>query len=178
MNLDITIFNWFNSLAERSSLGNKLIVFFAQYLPYLVVVVFIVLLYFSIYPRREKIYIFLVGIFAAIVSRFGITVLIRYLYYRPRPFITYQVHQLIPESNGSFPSGHASFLFALAATIYLYNKKWGIWVFIISLFICIARIMAGVHYPSDILAGIIVGVTVGSIVAKLAENPKIKGLTR
>jgi membrane-associated phospholipid phosphatase len=38
------------------------------------------------------------------------------------------------------------------------NKKLGITLYIVSFVACIARIMAGVHYPSDILGGIVLGV--------------------
>ena len=66
----------------------------------------------------------------------------------------------------------------MAATIYLYNKKWGIGFFIAALLMNISRIVAGVHYPSDILGGMIVGVIVAYVVFYLAEKKKTKEITR
>ncbi|MGC8651416.1 MAG: phosphatase PAP2 family protein, partial [Minisyncoccia bacterium] len=66
----------------------------------------------------------------------------------------------IPESGWSFPSGHATFFFALAAAVYLYNKKWGRGLFLAALIITLSRIIVGVHYPSDILGGMVIGMIV------------------
>jgi len=126
MALDAGLFHFLNDLTGKSRLFDISIVFLASYLQYVLVAVFISLLYFSVYPRREKIRIFLVTVASAIVARFGITEIIRFFYHRPRP----HAYQLIIENGWSFPSGHSAFFFAMATAIYLYNKKWGIGFFI------------------------------------------------
>ena len=89
-----------------------------------------------------------------------ITELIRFIWHRPRPFVAHQVNQLIEHSaSGSFPSGHIAFLFALAMTVYFFNIKIG-WIFLcLSFLVGLARVFVGIHYPLDILGGIIVGIT-------------------
>ena len=84
----------------------------------------------------------------------------RYFYYYPRPFVIFQdVNQLLlHEQTGSFPSGHASFYFALAMGVYLYNKKLGKIYFILAFLISFARVFAGIHWPFDIAGGLAVGV--------------------
>jgi len=58
----------------------------------------------------------------------------------------------------------------MAAAIYFYNKKWGIGFFIAAVMMNISRIIAGVHYPSDILAGMVVGIAVAYAVFCLVKK--------
>lgn len=70
---------------------------------------------------------------------------------------------LIPEpSDASFPSGHASHAFVAVAVIWIMmSKKYGIIALIISAIIAWSRLYLGVHYPSDVIAGIIIGIIAG-----------------
>jgi undecaprenyl-diphosphatase len=170
MTLDVKLLYFFNNFAGKSQLFNTLTVFLASYLQYFLVVAFLLLLYFSAYSKRKKIYIFWTTTISSMVARLGITEIIRFFYHRPRPFITYQVHQLLSGNDWSFPSGHSAFFFAMATAIYLYNKKWGVGFFIAAVIMNISRIIAGVHYPSDILGGMIVGVAVAYAVFYLTKK--------
>ncbi len=169
MVLDIELFYLLNNFSGKSRLFDILVVFFASYLQYFVVATFLLFLCFSVYSKREKLYMFWTTVISIIVARLGITEIIRFFYHRPRPFLAFQVHKLL--SNGwfysdkewSFPSGHSAFFFAMAAAIYFYNKKWGIGFFTAAVLMNISRIIAGVHYPSDILAGMIIGMLTGYI---------------
>ena len=67
----------------------------------------------------------------------------------------------------SFPSGHAAIFFAIAMAIYFFNKKLGIVFFIGAVLIGFARIFTGIHWPSDVLAGAIIGIISGIIIIKL-----------
>jgi len=163
MVFDIELFYLLNNLAGQSPFLDSVIVFLASYLPYLVVGIFLVLIFFSAYSRREKIEILLVTGIAVLIARFGITELIRLFVHRPRPFLTLPVHQLLTDSAWSFPSGHVTFFFALSTAVYLYNKKWGIGFFIATVFITVSRVIAGIHYPSDILGGAVIGITVAYV---------------
>jgi len=58
----------------------------------------------------------------------------------------------------------------MATVVYLYNKKWGIGFFIATILITLGRVMAGVHYPSDILGGALVGVAVAYTVLYLTRK--------
>ena len=155
MIFDDTIFFFLNGLANRSFVSDALIIFFAEYLPYLLIIIFMGFILLWTYPRREKIHIAIIAGISTVIARFGVTELIRFFYHRQRPFMAYpqQVHQLIPESAWSFPSGHATFFFALAIGVWFYNKKWGGGLFLATTAMTTARIVAGVHYPSDVLGG-------------------------
>lgn len=171
---DVRLLYFLNNLTDKSQIFDTLIVFLASYLPYLLIAAFLLLLYFSAYPKRQKLYIFWVTTASIIVARLGITEIVRFFYHRPRPFLTYQLHPLLFQNEWSFPSGHSAFFFAMATAIYLYNKKWGVGFFIATILITISRIVAGVHYPSDILGGMAVGIVVAYAIFSIAERKKAK----
>lgn len=64
----------------------------------------------------------------------------------------------------SFPSGHSAASFSIATTIALNNPKLAIYIFFIATIIGISRIYLGVHYPTDVAAGVILGVGISFIV--------------
>lgn len=174
MVLDLKLFFFLNNFAGKSRIFDIVIIFLASYLQYFLIAAFLLLLFFSAYSKREKIYIFWTAIISAVIARLGITEIIRFFYHRPRPFINHTVIQLIPESAWSFPSGHSAFFFALATAIYFYNKKWGIGFFIVAILMNINRVISGVHYPSDILSGAIIGIAIAFIVFYFAQKMKAK----
>ncbi len=159
--LDIFLFSSFNSLAGKSPLLDSGIVFFAQYFPYLLTGLFFVFAVTRILSLKERMFLVAEGFGAALLSR-GLVEFIRLVVHRLRPFVAdSSVIALFSESSFSFPSGHASFFFALATVVFLYDRKWGIWFYITSALIGIARVVAGVHYPSDIFGGVVLGILVG-----------------
>ena len=170
MTLDVQLLYFLNDLTGKSQIFDALTIFLASYLQYILIAAFFLLLYVSAYSKREKLSLFLPVALSAVIARFGITEIIRFFYHRPRPFLTYQLHQLILENEWSFPSGHSAFFFAMATAIYLYNKKWGIGFFIAALLMNVSRIIAGVHYPSDILGGMVVGIVVAYAIFYIASE--------
>lgn len=161
MTADIQLFYLLNSLAGQSPLSDSVIVFFASYLAYILIVIFLALVFFSRYSGRQKWELVLVAGISAVIARLGITELIRFFYHHPRPYLALpDVHTLFTDSSWSFPSGHATFFFALSTAVYLYHKKWGIGFFIATILITISRVIAGIHYPSDIVGGALIGIAV------------------
>ena len=65
-----------------------------------------------------------------------------------------------PLSSFSFPSGHANSSFAAAMALTLAFGKKGAWAYIPAALVAFSRCYVGVHYPSDVLAGILVGTLV------------------
>lgn len=168
MQLDIQLFHLLNGLAGKSPFFDGVVVFFASYLAYILPAVLLALVFFSGYPRRVKIDLLLTAAAASIIARTGVTEVIRYFYHRPRPFSVLETNQLLTDSAWSFPSGHATFFFALSTVVYLYNRRWGMASFAASALITVSRVIAGVHYPSDIVAGAIIGVLAGYFAYLLA----------
>ncbi len=130
-----------------------IIIFSAKYLGFVLLAVFLILFLKNRDPK-----FLLIPLVSALVSRFVFTEIIRFFYFRPRPFVEKGITPLIEHaSTASFPSGHAAFYFALSAGVYHFNKKAGLWFFIVSATISLARVFAGLHYFTDILAGLVIG---------------------
>lgn len=142
---------------HRNGFLAALAIFFAQWMPYLLVFAFLLLAYYQ-KGWRHKVYLFAEGALAVILSRGIVTELIRFFYHHPRPFSVYGLVPLFAESGWSFPSGHAAWFFALATTVWFANRKWGWWFFAFTILNGWARIYAGVHWPMDILGGALVGI--------------------
>jgi undecaprenyl-diphosphatase len=58
----------------------------------------------------------------------------------------------------SFPSGHSSSSFAAAFSVWFYNKKWGRMSLVIASFIAFSRLYLHVHFPTDVVFGIMIGI--------------------
>lgn len=174
MAVDIQLFTFLNNLAGNSRLFDLVVIFFAKYSQYVLALLFLALLYHS----RERVKIFWVSAISVVVARLGIVNIIRLFYHHPRPFLAFNVHQLIAENEKySFPSGHSAFFFALAAAVYFYSKKWGIVFFIVSILMGISRVIAGVHYPFDILGGMVIGIAAAFATRYFVEKRTISAKT-
>lgn len=64
----------------------------------------------------------------------------------------------------SFPSGHTTASFSIAATLALNIPNIWIIIYLLALLIGISRIYLGVHYPTDVLAGIVLGIGTSIVV--------------
>ena len=95
-----------------------------------------------------------------------------FLFPEPRPFVEGVGHLLIHHSpDNSFPSDHTTFLVAVALP-FLLNRHWKLGAILACLALLggVARVFVGVHWPVDILGGVVVG-TVGGIIGwKVTEK--------
>lgn len=83
----------------------------------------------------------------------------------PRPYEKLDIQPLIhKETKGhSFPSRHV-FSVSVIACAFLYTIPWlGIVLLVLSVFMAVIRVLGGVHFPADVVAGLIVGLTAGWI---------------
>ena len=92
---------------------------------------------------------------------------------RIRPYETIpQLSVLIPlPSDASFPSGHACSSFAVANALFRNRKgKWEWCLYILAGLIAFSRIYVGVHYITDILGGIFIGLVFSSLTVWVLKN--------
>ncbi|MGD0576985.1 MAG: phosphatase PAP2 family protein [Candidatus Staskawiczbacteria bacterium] len=169
INLDLLVFNFVNGFAGKWMWLDYLGMFFALYFEYFL---WLVLLLFLAVNFRKYWKMVFEAVVAAIITRFFLVEIIRWLWFRPRPFLALNFVPLINESarEASFPSGHASFYFALSTIVYCYNKKAGILFYVASFLIVLARVFVGIHWPSDILAGAVLGILMGWILNTLFKK--------
>lgn len=109
----------------------------------------------------------------ALVFGGGITnVMLKNMVARTRPYeIVEGLNRIIArQSDFSFPSGHTCASFAAAFAFYrILPRKWGIASLVLASLIALSRLYVGVHYPSDILGGIVVGFLSGWTGSHLVE---------
>lgn len=98
---------------------------------------------------------------------------LKHLVARVRPYDAIAgLHSLVPSlSDYSFPSAHTSISFSVALIYYhCFSKKTGILFLILAALIALSRLYVGVHYPTDILGGFVLALTVTSIVKRFWIN--------
>lgn len=159
-------------------------------------IVYLLLSLILCFPKKTRRY----GV--AMVVAFLVAFLLVNVIFKPsvgrlRPYVTlkdtafwdtYQAHWAKAgshlEDDMSFPSGHTSLNFsvftALAAVLIKDKKKWAWVLLIIPIIVAITRIIRCVHYPSDVLGGMIIGVFAGLIGYTVAKKrfPTTSGISK
>ncbi len=110
---------------------------------------------------------------ATICAANGTSIILKSLIKRERPYVTYpnEITQRVLTGPLSFPSGHTTAAFATATSLSLSFKKWEVAVpaFFYAGMVGYSRLRLGVHYPSDVAAGALIGIGSGFLVWKLDE---------
>ncbi|MFA6608347.1 MAG: phosphatase PAP2 family protein [Candidatus Paceibacterota bacterium] len=107
-------------------------------------------------------------IFGSAVLAWVVAHLLKNIIAHPRPDLTGAL--IAPDSLYSFPSGHATFMFALAWSLYGFDKRAGAIIFTLAGITGIARVLSGVHFWYDIVAGFVVGGCVAYVVFLLTKR--------
>ena len=165
------------SLATSSALASGVVIFFAQWFPFLVLISAVV--YIFLEENESDIVRILVRTAFPTLVVWLIVALIKHFFPSPRPFAAdLGITPLISVADpfGAFPSAHAAIFASLAGTMFAKYVRAGKWYLLGAILIAIARVAAGVHWPGDVLTGVLLGLVVGFIIAKLLlrtkNNPK------
>ena len=91
---------------------------------------------------------------------------------RQRPcWLDPSVELLVPvPKDFSFPSGHSLVSFEGAVCIFLFNRKWGIPALMLAVLTAFSRLYLFVHFPTDVLAGIVMGIVIAWSVVRTAKR--------
>lgn len=120
-----------------------------------------------IYLLRKDRKLFFKAAIATLIT-IAVVALIKKMWFFPRPFVDEKVKVLITHiPDSSFPSKHTAVAFALAFGIFLEKRRLGVWLLALAFLIAHSRVIAGVHYPRDILAGILIGMSIAGATQKL-----------
>ena len=142
-----------------TSLGNK---------GYLWIAIGIILIIFK-KTRKTGILLLISLLISHLLNNFVLKILID----RPRPYeVIPNVRMLIGKvEETSFPSGHSAIAFGSAFVIFLREKGWLRWTaLVMAILMALSRLYVGVHYPTDVLAGSIVGMLIASGVIFSEKN--------
>ena len=84
---------------------------------------------------------------------------------RPRPFVQNPAFVLLIKapSGFSFPSGHTTSAFCAATILFCFKNKLRVPILVLAILIAFSRLYLYVHFPTDVLAGIIIGILFGII---------------
>lgn len=121
-----------------------------------VMIALLVIVWFLGNPSKQRVvfYACVASIVALVLAKWGISPAVGH----PRPFVEGPVHQLVAHvPDPSFPSKHASFVFALAAASFFIGRRFGLWMLLLAVLTGVSRVYVGVHYPGDILGGFLLG---------------------
>jgi undecaprenyl-diphosphatase len=161
---DVSIFRTLNGLCGRSPWLDHL-VFHGEFLKGTLFMGTIGLLWFRFDKetsrRRETLVVTILAIALSLVINRTISTL---LPFRARPI--YSIGANAPafewhpdlEHWSSFPSDHATYFFAIAAGLWMISRWWGLLFGVFAAYVSLGRVYEGLHYPSDILVGALIGI--------------------
>lgn len=166
--LNEELFLWIFNLAHQNIWLDRLLIFTAQYLPYILFLSALVLI-FSEPGWKRRIFFASHLVLVIVVARGIIVEALNYFYPTLRPFEVLEIQPLFKVVGSSFPSSHATIFFGLTAVIFYLNRKWGWWYFLLVTINALARVAVGVHWPLDIAVGALIGVLSAVMVYQLLE---------
>lgn len=161
MSPDITLFYLINDLAGRSPFLDTAarLVVNEYFVPTTLALILLVLWFAPEEPARRAVH-------QRMLFRTALGVLLanvvlkamNLFFFRPRPFTTLDVARCFYEPwDSSFPSNPATVGFAMATAVYLYHRRAGLVMYGLATLFALSRVYCGVHYPSDIVAGALLG---------------------
>ncbi len=163
-------FDAINDLAGHGVIADDLAKWAAQYLLYAIVFV-VACMWFvgrSAAERGVNRRLVLEGALSALVGLAAVA-LIQHFYHHPRPFVERNdVYLLVPHgADPSFPSEHVIVAAALAGS-FIWNRRWlGGLLMLAAGALGFARVLAGIHYPADIIAALALGVIISWVVVQM-----------
>lgn len=115
---------------------------------------------------------------ALVVQTVLCNVILKNLFARTRPYdVNTTVQLLVPKLHDfSFPSGHTSASFTAVSALYFSKDKLWKPALVLACLIAVSRLYLYVHYPTDVLGGLLLGVLSGYIGYKIMEKVKNKGI--
>lgn len=171
---DKAIFLWINALVGRAPAVDASMAWLAS--DYLVPVsmgLTLVALWFigRDAPQRMR---YQIGMFTALTAM-ALSSLVVFicnaLFFRPRPFDGLDGISLLfyQPTDSSFPSNSASVAFAIAAGVWCVNRRIGYALSAAAILYGFSRVYVGVHYPADILGGVVIALIVTALTLRLRD---------
>lgn len=171
LNLDYTVFTWINGLAGKNGLADVAMKTFCNdhLVPFTLGFLVIVMALHGANRRQDKDNLAAtVRLFLSIAVSTVVLQIIVSLVHRPRPFVDHQVNVLFYyPTDWSFPSNPATATFTFFFSAVFSDRRFGWWFLPPAALMSFSRIYCGVHYPGDVLGGILVAAASAYLVHRL-----------
>ncbi|MBI2017644.1 phosphatase PAP2 family protein [Candidatus Daviesbacteria bacterium] len=157
-------------LNNQNNFLDSLMIFGAEYVIYISFALIFVLAFRGQIKERKALILVCLSIpIVVLMIKF-----IHLFLFEPRPYIAQDISPLIPDTkeDASFPSRHTALMFTLAFSYFFYQSKWRFHFLIMALWVSLSRIFVGVHYPLDIIGGIMTAFVSVFIAWKIKEKLK------
>ncbi len=175
LDLDQRVLQFFMRPTDKSGFYDFVVILFAQYLIYLIPIILLAYWFWpnldSLRKTKERKNL-LSAVLSGALAIFALNKIFISIFHRARPDLQllHKQELFFHRSDFSFPSDHASLLFAITFYFYLSGEhKKGHTFLVLAIIVSIARISAGVHFPLDILGGVIVGL-ISAVIIKLLDR--------
>ncbi|HDR7339297.1 TPA: undecaprenyl-diphosphatase [Bacillus cereus] len=163
--MNYTVFQWINNLAGTSVLLDKVMIAITNSAAY-VAILFMLILWFHNGKKENAIrkqYTVLYTTLSVIIALL-VNVFIHLVYYHPRPFVSYDVNQLVPHAeNSSFVSDHSVLVLSIAFMFILRGEKLRYIALLWAVLVCISRLYVGVHFPLDVMGAAVITILTSSL---------------
>ena len=170
---DVDAFLWINGLVGRWGLVDRLVEWLvSDYLIPVSLALALVALWFAGRDSATR-YRYQIGVFVALAAM-GFTSWavqeVSLATERARPFLDHEVNLLFYRpTDFSFPSNSVAAVFGIAAGVFGANRKLGTAMFTLGVVLGFSRVFAGVHYPTDVIAGALIGVVIAVLTYQLRK---------
>ena len=171
MSGDYGLLRAINGLSGHSAGLDRVMVGIATYMPILFAAALAAI--WIRRTRQEQIGAMLAG--AAALIALGVGQLMGMAYPRPRPYLEHPVHLLVRRVHDtSFPSDHATLGFAIAVMVWQVNRRTGAVLLLLGILLAFSRVYVGAHYPTDVLAGALLGAGVSGAAGALCLRGRLR----
>ncbi|MHB9921415.1 phosphatase PAP2 family protein [Clostridium botulinum] len=164
MNMNIEFFRLINNLANKSSVLDKIMIFFSKDIPYIFMAIVAIVFILGITKKNCDYRKVAVNTFIIAAINLTISFIIGGVYHVDRPFVLNKVNLLyIHTKNSSLPSDHAIGTMSIALGLRKYNKLLSLILTVFYIIVGFSRVYVGHHYPLDIIGAYIIVFTTNYI---------------
>lgn len=133
----------------------------------------LLIVYFWMRDERELALLMGAGIFVGAAFTYPL----KFIIDRTRPYDQIESARLLTpsESDPSFPSGHTEMSFLAATIVSRFHPGYSKYLYSFSFIVGLSRIYVGVHFPIDVVGGVVIGVMLGKLVLVVQKKRNIFG---
>lgn len=131
----------------------KIMLMIVKYSPYITMAIYPFLIIYLLITNSSILF----QVLYKTMGAFILVTIIRKIVNRPRPYESLNIEPLVAHKKGeSFPSRHAVSSMIIGLVCFYVNPILGIFGLSVAIIVCLSRIIAGIHYISDVLVSIII----------------------